>query len=103
MKRVALPAKVLIAAVFCSVLAAAQQPFQAISVVNERTIAGRAVALDGQANFCRGPCPTILDTRTPAIFSRQWTIIWDQYNRQRLPYYFCCFDFDRTTFELKPD
>jgi len=33
----------------------------------------------------------------------QWTILWDQYNRQRLPYYYCCFDFDRTTFELMPD
>ena len=33
----------------------------------------------------------------------QWTILWDQYNRQRLPYFYCCFDFDRTTFELQPD
>ena len=38
-----------------------------------------------------------------AYFLSQWTIVWDQYNRQRLPYYFCCFDFDRTTFELAPD
>ncbi len=29
--------------------------------------------------------------------------MWDQYNRQRLPYYYCCFDFDRTTFEMTPD
>ena len=29
--------------------------------------------------------------------------MWDQYNRQRLPYFYCCFDFDRTTFELKRD
>jgi len=27
----------------------------------------------------------------------------DQYNRQRLPYFYCCFDFDRTTFEMFPD
>ena len=33
----------------------------------------------------------------------QWTILWDQYNRQRLPYFYCCFDFDRATFELQPD
>ena len=38
-----------------------------------------------------------------AYFLSQWTIVWDQYNRQRLPYFYCCFDFDRTTFELKPD
>jgi len=38
-----------------------------------------------------------------AYFLSQWTIVWDQYNRQRLPYYFCCFDFDRTTFELFPE
>ncbi len=36
-------------------------------------------------------------------FLTQWTILWDQYNRQRLPYYYCCFDFDRTTFEMFPD
>lgn len=36
-------------------------------------------------------------------FLAQWTILWDQYNRQRLPYFYCCFDFDRTTFELEPD
>ncbi len=33
----------------------------------------------------------------------QWTILWDQYNRQRLHYFHCCFDFDRTTYELIPD
>ena len=103
MKRVALPAKVLIAAVFCSVLAAAQQPFQAISVVNERTIAGRAVALDGSAKLLPWPIPDDTGYSYSSYFLSQWTIIWDQYNRQRLPYYFCCFDFDRTTFELKPD
>jgi hypothetical protein len=29
--------------------------------------------------------------------------VWDQYNRQRLPYFYCCFDFDRTTYEMIPD
>jgi hypothetical protein len=33
----------------------------------------------------------------------QWTFLWDQFNRQRLHYFFCCFDFDRTTFEMQPD
>jgi hypothetical protein len=38
-----------------------------------------------------------------SYFLSQWTILWDQYNRQRLPYYYCCFDFDRTTFEMMPE
>ena len=33
----------------------------------------------------------------------QWSILWDQYNRQRYHYFHCCFDFDRTTFEMQPD
>ena len=33
----------------------------------------------------------------------QWTILWDQHNRQRLHYFHCCFDIDRTTYELIPD
>jgi hypothetical protein len=38
-----------------------------------------------------------------AYFLSQWTILWDQYNRQRLPYFYCCFDFDRSTYEMFPD
>src|ERR1700694_1652478 len=38
-----------------------------------------------------------------SYFLSQWTIVWDQYNRQRLPYFFCCFDFDRSTFEMMPE
>ena len=33
----------------------------------------------------------------------QWSILWDQYNRQRYHYFHCCFDFDHTTFEMQPD
>ena len=36
-------------------------------------------------------------------FLTQWSILWDQYNRQRYHYFFCCFDFDRTSFEMQPD
>jgi hypothetical protein len=31
------------------------------------------------------------------------SILWDQYNRQRYYDFHCCFDFDRTTFEMQPD
>jgi hypothetical protein len=36
-------------------------------------------------------------------FLTQWSILWDQYNRDRYPYFFCCFDFDRVTFEMQPE
>jgi hypothetical protein len=84
-------------------LAAGQQPFPVISTVNESSIAGRPVALDGEGKLLPWPMPDNTGYSYSAYFLSQWTIIWDQYNRQRLPYYFCCFDFDRTTFELVPD
>ena len=33
----------------------------------------------------------------------QWSILQDQFQRQRLPYFYCCVDFDRSSFELVPD
>ena len=33
----------------------------------------------------------------------QWSILLDQYNRQRYYELHCCFDFDRTTYEMQPD
>ena len=36
-------------------------------------------------------------------FLSQWTILKDQLHRTKTPYFHCCFDFDRTTFELQPD
>ena len=38
-----------------------------------------------------------------SYFLSQWTIVWDQYNRQWPPYFYCCFDFDRKSYELIPD
>jgi hypothetical protein len=84
-------------------MAAAQQPFPATSIVNDSTIAGRPVALDGEGKLLPWPMPDDTGYSYSAYFLSQWTILWDQYNRQRLPYFFCCFDFDRRTFELTPD
>ena len=33
----------------------------------------------------------------------QWSILWDQFNRQSYYDFVCCFDFDRTSFEMQPD
>ena len=81
----------------------AQAPFPVISVVNEPTIAGRRIALDDQHKLLPWPMPDSTGYSYSGYFLSQWTVLWDQYNRQRLPYFYCCFDFDRTTFELIPD
>jgi len=83
--------------------AAGQQSFPVTSTVNESFIAGRPVELDSQGKLLPWPMPTNTGYSYSAYFLSQWTIVWDQYNRQRLPYFFCCFDFDRTTFELMPE
>ena len=80
-----------------------ERSFPAISTADESSIAGRAVALDAEGKLLPWPMPDDTGYSYSAYFLSQWTIVWDQYNRQRLPYYFCCFDFDRTTFELSPD
>ena len=80
-----------------------QQPFAAVSTVEAPSIAGRLVQLDVEQKLLPWPMPENVGYSYSAYFLSQWTIIWDQYNRQRLPYYYCCFDFDRTTFELMPD
>jgi hypothetical protein len=96
---------VLVAALCVATLAAqeAQVPFPVTSVVDAPTIAGRAVGLDDQHKLLPWPMPNNIGYSYSAYFLSQWTILLDQYNRQRLPYFYCCFDFDRTTFELAPD
>jgi|HubBroStandDraft_1064217.scaffolds.fasta_scaffold04316_4 hypothetical protein len=80
-----------------------QSPFPVTSVVNAPTIAGHPVQLDGQGKLMPWPMPNDIGYSYSSHVLTQWTILWDQYNRQRLPYFYCCFDFDRTTFELAPD
>ncbi len=83
--------------------APAQEPFPVVQTVNAPTIAGRPVELDTQGKLLPWPVPGNTGYSYSSYFLSQWTIVWDQYNRQRLPYLYCCFDFDRTTFELSPD
>lgn len=80
-----------------------QKPFKVMSTVDEPAIAGRPVELDAQGKLLPWPIPEDTGYSYSSHVLTQWTILWDQYNRQRLHYYFCCFDFDRTTFEMAPD
>jgi hypothetical protein len=81
----------------------AQELTSVTTTVDDSAIAGRPVALDAQGKLLPWPIPDDTGYSYSSYFISQWTIVWDQYNRQRLPYYFCCFDFDRTTFELMPE
>lgn len=103
MKKIAGSARIFLAAILGAPLFAGQQRFPVVSTVDAPTIAGRPVALDGGGKLLPWPMPDNTGYSYSGYFLSQWTIVWDQYNRQRLPYYYCCFDFDRTTFELIPD
>src|ERR1700728_1014698 len=97
-------ALVLVTVLFLSTMLAGQQkPFPVTSVVDAPTIAGHPVQLDERGKLLPWPMPYDTGYSYSSHFLTQWTILWDQYNRQRLHYYYCCFDFDRTTFELAPD
>jgi hypothetical protein len=81
-----------------------QEPtFEKISILNSPTIAGRPVNLDEKGKLLPWPMPNDTGYSYSSYALSQWTILWDQHNRQKLPYLYCCFDFDRTTFELQPD
>jgi hypothetical protein len=64
-------------------MASAQAPFPVSSVVDDPTIAGRAVALDAEGKLLPWPIPEDTGYSYSNYFLSQWTIVWDQYNRQR--------------------
>ena len=104
MRRVFRLVNTAIAVLLCATFGLAQkQSFPVVSTIDAKTIAGRPVALDAQGKLLPWPIPNDTGYSYSGYFLSQWTIVWDQFNRQRLPYYYCCFDFDRTTFELIPD
>jgi hypothetical protein len=96
-------AVVLWAVLLACAMQAQQKPFPVTSVVDAPRIAGRPAQLDAQGKLLPWPMPDNTGYSYSSHFLAQWSILWDQYNRQRLPYFYCCFDFDRTTFELEPD
>jgi hypothetical protein len=81
----------------------AQGPAAVATDLNQPDVAGRPVNLDAQGKLLPFPIPDNTGYSYSGYFLSPWTILWDQYNRQRLPYYYCCFDFDRTTFEMMPE
>ena len=84
-------------------LTAQRKTFPVISTVDEPAIAGHPVQLDADGKLLPWPIPDDTGYSYSSHFLSQWAILWDQYNRQRLHYYYCCFDYDRVTFELAPD
>src|ERR1700675_4787496 len=78
----------------------AKQKFPVTSVVGAPTIADRPVALDAQGKLLPWPMPDNIGYSYSSHVLSQWTVLWDQHNRQRLHYFHCCFDIDRTTYEL---
>jgi hypothetical protein len=104
MKRIDSPSAVLLLAL--SLLTAtvpAQEPFPVIATVNEAEIAGRPVQLDAQGKLLPWPFPDSIGDSYSSDFLAQWTILWDQFERQRLPYFYCCFAIDPSTYEMIPD
>ena len=81
----------------------AEEPFPVVSRVDASTIAGRPVQLDGEGKLLPWPMPDNTGYSYSSHLLTQWSILWDQYNRQRFPYFHCCFDFDRRTFEMQPE
>src|ERR1700724_389248 len=85
---------------FC---AFAQNKFATLSDANEATIAGRPVQLDAQSKLLPWPMANDTGFSYSSHFLSQWTILQDQLHRTQIPYFHCCFDFDRTTFETQPE
>jgi hypothetical protein len=97
------PAVSLLLALLLAVNTSAQEKFPVVSVVDEPTIAARPVAVDAKGKLLPWPMPDNVGYSYSSHVMSQWTILWDQYNRQRLHYFHCCFDIDKTTYDLIPD
>ncbi len=94
----------LLLVVFVFVSAAlAQRPFSALSTVDEPEIASRPVQVDAQGKLLPWPFPDNIGDSYSSDFLAQWTILQDQFQRQRLPYFYCCFAIDPTSYEMIPD
>jgi hypothetical protein len=92
----------LLLALFAPV-APAQEPFPVITTVDASEIAARPVQLDAQGKLLPWPFPENIGDSYSADFLSQWTILLDQFQRQRLPYFYCCFAIDPKTYEMIPD
>src|SRR5664279_4745029 len=84
-------------------VAMAEDPFPVVSTVNAPTIAGRPALRDAEGKLLPWPMPGNIGYSYSSHFLTQWGIMWDQYNRNRYYNFHCCFDFDRTDYEMQPD
>jgi hypothetical protein len=89
--------------VFLLLAATGQERFPVITTVDATEIASRPVQLDAQGKLLPWPFPDSTGQSYSSDFLAQWTILWDQFQRQRLPYFYCCFAIDPTTYEMIPD
>jgi hypothetical protein len=96
-------AGLLLAAFLLAETVSAQEHFPVISTVDEPAIASRPVQLDAQGKLLPWPFPDNVGDSYSSYFLSQWTILLDQFQRQRLPYFYCCFAIDPKTYELMPD
>ena len=94
--------KLIVAALIAGSLLA-EDAFKVLTKVDAKTIAGRPVATDAQGKLLPWPIPENTGYSYSSHVLTQWSILFDQYNRQRYYEFHCCFDFDRTTFEMQPD
>ncbi len=81
----------------------AQQKCGGAKDASQPTIAGRDVQLDAEGKLLPWPQGGDRGFSYSSHFLTQWTILKDQLSRTRAPYFHCCFDFDRTTFEVQPN
>ena len=103
MKLTGLLAAVFLTPVLAVGMAHAQPPFAVVSTVDEAEIAGRPVQLDEQGKLLPWPFPNSVGDSYASHVLSQWAVLQDQFERQRLPYFYCCFAIDRNSYELIPD
>ncbi len=80
-----------------------EDSFPVLTKVDAKSIAGRPVAKDKQGKLLSWPMPDNIGYSYSSHVLAQWSILFDQYNRQRYYDFHCCFDFDRTSYETQPD
>lgn len=81
----------------------AQDAFKSVSTFDAPAIQGRPVELDGQKKLLPWPYPHDIGASYESYFMTQWSVLRREYHGSRDYYFFCCMDFDRTTFALLPD
>ena len=80
-----------------------EQGFPVVLGVDAREIAGRKVEVDAGGKLLPWPMAGDVGYSYAGYALSQWTVLQDQLERQKLPYFYCCFAIDPGTFELTGD